>query len=342
MKPYLAISVTPQCNYHCPYCYDFSSPSIGENRHASPKSVATSEFLRFAKIAYEEGVQSFRITGGEPLLRRDLADIIQGIASLGESVRTTLVTNGELLNQNLESLLKIPRFSLYLSLDSVTQSSYRKHPTIEKMRAINQLQDAGVPIRINMVVLKSNKEEVEPMVNLCRNYKCDLKLLDLYADPQHPNGPHYWEENYQPLQPIEERLKELGATCVGTYAPDGRRGIPMPLYVLDSIKIILKDSTRGTHLHPTCQSCPFFPCQEGYYTPLITSDGTLRPSGCWNDANSVNLTDKPDVVVRKNLRSLLAQFEELRFHPSDMLIPYRPIKPQHLQIDTNIKRVISR
>ena len=305
-KTYLAIAVTPKCNYRCKYCFDFSNPTTGENRHSRATELPAEEIIRIARCAYDEGIRKYRITGGEPLIRPDLTTILQGIAQ--EDVKINLVTNGLKLHWHLKDLAKINDISVRISVDGFSESlEKRMKPQINS--SIEKLKKYGIPTRINAVLTKTSILEIQDLIHYCADKEIDMKILDLYLFPFHPNGKTYWEKNYVSPSPIIQML-EKKADKIEAFTEDTSYGIPMKSYLLGKSRIIVKDSAQGTHFHPLCKDCPIFPCLEGFYAPLLTADGTLYPGGCWNPFMSKNLAYKPEKEARNAIKELLKKFSE--------------------------------
>jgi len=309
-KPYLALGITHRCNYNCIYC----NP-VGENFGTEAKELPFSFWKDLIDVAYEVGIKTFRITGGEPLLRKDVIKILNYIDNLGDDVRINLCTNGVLLKQFVSDLISLRHLaSIRVSLDTIDclYDGYPKCLTKEKLDAIKNLHEKGIYIRVNTVVTRRTFNEIPKIITLCLVNNLDLKLLDLYYD--FPNNREYWEENFIPLISIKNYIEQIGGKKKYYYNVDGGKGIPMYYYELDSIKIIFKDSLQGTHYHPLCKSCPEYPCQEGFYTPFVSSDGTLHPSHCLNPRFLVKMNNLTKDEIRTAMSFLLNEFEKSKHY----------------------------
>ncbi len=175
----LRISVTDRCNFRCSYCMP---KEVFDSQHAFlPHSALLrfEEITRLARLFVAAGVQKIRITGGEPLLRRQLEKLIALLAELrtpqGEALELTLTTNGALLPQKARLLKAAGLSRLTVSLDALDDATFRimndvDFPVADVLRGIDAAQDAGFEqIKINMVVKRGvNDGEIVP---LARHFK---------------------------------------------------------------------------------------------------------------------------------------------------------------------------
>jgi molybdenum cofactor biosynthesis enzyme MoaA len=305
--PYIALAITHICNYSCSYC----NP-LGESFGTSPNEIPLQEWLKIIESAYEVGFRTFRITGGEPLLRKDIKELLRFIDKFND-VKINLCTNGELLLQFCKFLASLKNLNgIRISLDTINPfSGFPKYLTKSKLKAIKYLKRRGIYLRINTVVTKKNEKEVLKLLLFCITYKIDLKLLDLYWD--FPQNKKYWEENFVNLRKFAYLLQTMGGKLSPVYNVDVGFGIPMYSYKIGGIQVIFKDSFRGTYYHPFCKNCANYPCQEGFYTPFISSDGTLHPSHCTNSKFAKTLPFKSKKEIRENLNWLLGEFKKISY-----------------------------
>src|ERR1700704_808198 len=152
----LRISVTDRCNFRCVYC--MPREVFDANYTFLPHSAILSfeEIARLARVFVGLGVEKIRLTGGEPLVRRDLHRLIELLAPLG--VEMTLTTNGSLLSKNASWLKKAGLNRVTVSLDSLDDATFRAmndadFPVAKVIEGIEAAAAAGLaPIKINMVV----------------------------------------------------------------------------------------------------------------------------------------------------------------------------------------------
>lgn len=160
---YLRISVTKNCNFRCLYCMPNTPEKIDERLIPLPK------MLDFLKIAMDFGVKKVRITGGEPLLRKDLSDFIAGIYAYKDEVEVALTTNGYFLAQNATRLKEAGLKRINISLDSLDSNKVallsKKDALHSVLQGIFAAKDAGLKIKLNMVPLKNiNDDEIASML----------------------------------------------------------------------------------------------------------------------------------------------------------------------------------
>jgi cyclic pyranopterin phosphate synthase len=172
----LRMALTARCNLACIYCHHEGEPtSRGEISPELAVSVATA--------AARLGVRSLKLTGGEPLLRADLEDII---AKMPKSLRISLTTNGVLLEERAAGLAEAGLERVNVSLDSLKQQTYRaitkgRESDLEKViLGIDSALEAGLdPIKLNMVVLQENQNEVAELIDFSREKGLILQLIEL-------------------------------------------------------------------------------------------------------------------------------------------------------------------
>jgi cyclic pyranopterin phosphate synthase len=176
---YLRISVTDRCNLGCVYCMPGKRP-----RTASPSKVLTSEeAVRLVKVATRFDVRKVRLTGGEPLLRKDILDIIREVKGLG--IRDlSLTTNGIKLAEMAEDLKEAGIDRLNISLDSMKPERYRSMTDggeLEKvLSGINAAERVGLePIKINMVPIRGvNDNEIEDFARITLEKPYHIRFLE--------------------------------------------------------------------------------------------------------------------------------------------------------------------
>src|SRR5450830_1725313 len=170
----LRISVTDRCNFRCNYCMP---KAIFDKDYAYlPHQALLSfeEITRIAKVFVAHGVQKIRLTGGEPLLRKNIERLIEQLAALrtpqGQALDITLTTNGSLLARKARDLKAAGLQRITVSLDGLDDAVFRSmndvdFPVADVLAGIEAAQEAGLgPIKINMVVKRgTNEHEILPM-----------------------------------------------------------------------------------------------------------------------------------------------------------------------------------
>src|SRR3954464_13303504 len=151
----LRISVTDRCNFRCTYC--MPREVFGSSYKFLPHEAILSfeEVTRLARIFVGLGVEKIRLTGGEPLVRRDLHRLVAMLAELG--VEVTLTTNGSLLAKQVDALKAAGLDRVTVSLDSLDDATFKAmndadFPVAKVVAAIEAASGAGLPVKINTVV----------------------------------------------------------------------------------------------------------------------------------------------------------------------------------------------
>src|SRR6187397_1010120 len=194
----LRISVTDRCNFRCPYC--MPAEVFGRDFAFLPKELVLSfeEIARLAAIFVGLGVGKLRITGGEPLVRRDLPVLISELAALrapsGEAVDLTLTTNGSALRALAAPLAEAGLQRITVSLDSLDDEVFGTmngvdFPVSKVLDGIAAAQSAGLtPIKVNTVVRRGmNEASVLPLARWARAEGLILRFIE-YMDVGHSNG----------------------------------------------------------------------------------------------------------------------------------------------------------
>jgi GTP 3',8-cyclase len=188
----LRISVTDRCNFRCVYC--MPKEVFGRDyRFLDRRELLTFEELeRLARAFVACGVEKIRITGGEPLVRRDLERLIEKLAAI-DGLDLTLTTNGALLPQKARALREAGLGRVTVSLDSLDDGVFAAmndvdFPVERVLEGIDAAAAAGLPVKVNMVVKRGvNEDSVLPMARLFRGRGHILRFIE-YMDVGHSNG----------------------------------------------------------------------------------------------------------------------------------------------------------
>ncbi|WP_188206305.1 GTP 3',8-cyclase MoaA [Alkalibacillus aidingensis] len=180
----LRVSVTDRCNFRCSYC--MPKEVFGDDFPFLPKNELLSfeEIERIVQQFVHLGVKKVRITGGEPLMRRDLADLIQRLYDISGLEDIGLTTNAMLLNHHIHDLKRAGLKRLNISLDALTPELFKemngRGVGPEKiLKNIDLAQGLGFEIKINMVVQKGvNDQEIIPMVNYFKDKGITLRFIE--------------------------------------------------------------------------------------------------------------------------------------------------------------------
>ena len=188
----LRISVTDRCNFRCVYCMPKEFFGRDYRFLERRELLSFEEIERLARAFVAHGVEKIRITGGEPLVRRDLERLIEELAAI-DDLDLTLTTNGSLLPQKAQALRDAGLGRLTVSLDSLDDEVFTAmndvdFPVERVLAGIDAAADAGLPVKVNMVVKRgANEDSVLPMARLFRERGHILRFIE-YMDVGHSNG----------------------------------------------------------------------------------------------------------------------------------------------------------
>jgi len=172
----LRIALTPRCNLKCIYCHH-------EGEIKPQREIPAEMAINAARAAADLGVRSLKFTGGEPLLRQDLAGLI---SQMPQELDISLTTNGIFLAEQAQGLAQAGLDRLNISLDSLKPETYRaitagREGDLERVLAgIDAAKDAGLePIKLNVVVLKKNEPQIPDLIEFSRQKGMILQLIEL-------------------------------------------------------------------------------------------------------------------------------------------------------------------
>ncbi|MFH7043162.1 GTP 3',8-cyclase MoaA [Paucibacter sp. JuS9] len=194
----LRISVTDRCNFRCSYCMP---KEVFDKSHSFLKHselLSFEEITRLARIFVAQGVQKIRLTGGEPLLRKNIERLIEMLAGLrtpeGRALDLTLTTNGSLLTRKARALKDAGLQRITVSLDAMDDAIFRRmndvdFPVAEVLEGIAAAEAVGLsPIKVNMVVKRGvNEQEILPMARHFHGRGVTLRFIE-YMDVGATNG----------------------------------------------------------------------------------------------------------------------------------------------------------
>ena len=178
---YMRIAITDRCNLKCIYCRPEEIPYIP---HAD--ILRYEEILRICGIGATLGVQTIRITGGEPLMRKDCAAFIKRLKQIPGIERVTLTTNGVLLGQYLPALIEAKLDGLNISLDTLSAEGYQKITGFAEFEtvwaALHESVASGIPTKLNFVPIRGiNQDEICAVASLAQDFPLDVRFIELMA-----------------------------------------------------------------------------------------------------------------------------------------------------------------
>ncbi len=251
---YLRVSLTERCNLKCIYCREESDYCKGKNE------LTTEQYKILIPHFVSLGFRKVRITGGEPLVRKDLAEIIRCFASYSEIKDISITTNAQGLSDRIPELKEAGLKRINVSLDSLDEKRYRKmtrggdlKQVLSGIRAALQMQ---IPVKINTVLVRGeNDMEADDFIRLAKEYPLDVRFIELMPIGKLGESGKYRVENreildrHPELYPVEPRYASQPSEDYRTDGFSGRVGFISPVS------------------HRFCKSCNRI---------RLTSDGKLK------------------------------------------------------------------
>ena len=175
---YMRLSVTDRCNLRCRYCM----PAEGVPATAHTDILRYEELLRVAQAAVSLGIDRFKVTGGEPLVRRGITDFIRSLKALPGVRQVTLTTNGLLLPSLLDGLLDAGLDAVNISLDTRDNAQYqfitRSGHTADEVLHAARLCAGRLPTKINAVLLSETAAQLVPLARLAEELPVDVRFIE--------------------------------------------------------------------------------------------------------------------------------------------------------------------
>jgi cyclic pyranopterin phosphate synthase len=259
----LRVSLTDRCNLRCAYCM----PPEGLDWLPQPEVLTDDEVGRLIKVGVERlGINEVRFTGGEPLLRRGLADIIARTAALEPRPEISLTTNGIGLTRTARTLKQAGLDRINVSLDTLRPEVFRKLARRDRLPDVLDGMEAAAaaglePVKVNAVLMREmNDDEAVPLLRYCLEHGYELRFIEqMPLDAQHG-----WKRGE--MVTADEILAALGAAFTLTPDDPRRRGAaPAEAFLVDGGPGrvgIIASVTR-----PFCGSCD---------RVRLTADGQVR------------------------------------------------------------------
>ena len=175
---YLRISVTSRCNFRCLYCM----PNTPFSWEPKENLLSYEEMFEFIKIAIDNGIKKIRLTGGEPLLRKNLDKFIKMIAEYAD-IDLALTTNGYFLEKTAETLKDAGLKRVNISLDSLNRETYQKIAQKDVfddvIKGIEKAIEVGLKVKLNSVLLKGvNDNEVMALYEYAKKIKVPIRYIE--------------------------------------------------------------------------------------------------------------------------------------------------------------------
>ncbi len=204
---YLRISVTDRCNLRCVYCL----PERGVRWLPRDEILSFEEVRAVVGVAARLGISHVRITGGEPLVRRDLPQLISMLAEIPDLADLALTTNGILLAQHARALARAGLKRINISLDTLDATRFREVTRFgsisDVFAGLDAALEAGLePLKLNVVVVRGvNDDEIPTLAKLSTERPLHVRFIEFM-----PIGGYFSREKLVPAAEIMSRVQEIG------------------------------------------------------------------------------------------------------------------------------------
>lgn len=268
----LRVSLTQKCNLSCIYCHNEGN-CYQSNR--CQKEITKEEIEDILKVSKDLDIKKVRFTGGEPLLRKDIVEIIQIASKYMEDVSVS--TNGVLLSKKISDLKGAGLSRINVTLNTLNEETYRditgKNKLQNVLDGIEETYNEKIfPIKINIVVMQRNYREIKDLINYTKEGMV-LQLIELISGKNGIDSKFY-KENYISLLPIEEYL-EKNSMKIEEREKQRRKKYFLP----QEIEVV-----RSMHNTVFCNNC---------MSIRVTSEGEIKNCLFRND-NLIKLKDFSD------------------------------------------------
>ena len=259
----LRITLTNRCNVNCLYCHH-------DGMVKSKDEMTADELYTICKIAKKLGVKKIRLSGGEPLLKKDIVEIVQKIASL-DFKDISMTTNGILLEKYAQDLKDAGLDRVNVSLDTLNRETFefitKKDYLEDAKKGILKAVEVGMyPVKINMVIMKDiNQDEIGDMFKFCKEHDIVLQLIEL-IESENCDDDKFSADYHYKLDDIEKELADIADEVHERKFMQGRKK-----YYIDGGEIeVVKPVDNATF----CANCSRL---------RITPDGKIKPCLLRND-----------------------------------------------------------
>lgn len=177
---YLRISVTDRCNLRCAYCM----PEEGVEWIAHEHLLTYEQIVRLVRLFAQLGIDKVRLTGGEPLVRKGVADLVRDIQEVKEIKKITLTTNGILLKEQLPALLEAGISGINLSLDTLDREQFIRITKRDQLKQVLEGLEAALlapdlQVKVNCVPQGINDEQLVPLAALAKDRNLSVRFIEL-------------------------------------------------------------------------------------------------------------------------------------------------------------------
>lgn len=261
---YLRISVTQRCNFRCLYCM----PKIPFDYQPKENLLSFEELFLFVKAAIDEGIEKIRITGGEPLLRKDLSVFIKMISDYKSDIDLAITTNGFLLKDFAKDLKNAGLKRLNISLDTLDHKKAKilaqKDVLDSVLVGIEEALNLGLKVKLNTVALKNlNDNELLTLLEFAKSKNAQIRFIE-FMENTHAYGKLQGLTRDEILQILSQKYQ------IQLIKKDQKA--PVSIYKANDYEFGIIDP----HSHEFCDSCNRIRLSaEGLLIPCLYFDEAL-------------------------------------------------------------------
>jgi GTP 3',8-cyclase len=290
----LRVAITNKCNLRCSYCH-------GEGEERRPEQyneeMSVQEIVRIVRVAVNLGISRVKLTGGEPLMRKDIVDIVKDISAISDLMDLSMTTNGSMLGNLAEELHLAGLKRVNISLPALEGTVYNKltgGAIDDAIHGVTAAVEAGLcPVKLNMLILKGiNDEAVGDMIEFAAKTSTVLQLIEL--EPINVSRSFY-QANHHFLDQYEDALQQKALKVETRRFMQNRH-----VYYLPDVKV---ETVRPIENTEFCLNCSRL---------RVTSDGKLKPCLMRNDNLLDLLTPLREGASDKELTRLFTLANEKR------------------------------
>ncbi len=278
-RPHIRFVVTPNCNLSCKGCQPGGeaftrSCYFSEN---SKELISSKEIKSLAEIALDTGFSPIKITGGEPLTRVDIHEVVAACKELPSST-VNLGTNGILLYEFADRLSKAGLDSLNVGVNSLNRKRYIEDTGVDGLPAVlkglKKVSELGIPTNINLVLMKQNISEIDDFIKLADEYGLNIRILPL----SNLGDYNYWSKHYVPTSDLEKYLIDKYGTKSKIIKPWSGLGSPMSIFLIGDVEVRTINPNNGVFYAKFCENnkCGNYPCTDGVWALRIEANGLSK------------------------------------------------------------------
>jgi cyclic pyranopterin phosphate synthase len=210
---YVRIAITEKCNLRCTYCM----PEEGVDFKNGEQILSTEEILRSVRVLAEMGVKKVRFTGGEPLVRKDIVELVRGAANTPGITGVHLTTNGIIFPKYAQQLMDAGLTGVNISLDTIDAQKFKditRRPGEDKvLESIHLAQSIGIPrVKVNIVLMRGfNDDEIFNFTEMTRDQRVTVRFIEFMpfdADQIWESGEHFMSAETM-IKGLKERYPDI-------------------------------------------------------------------------------------------------------------------------------------